>query len=289
MKLIVLLFIAFIEVESRGIDSGASNGDPAPGRSPGPPGQNHQNPQKSLLGAMYKVDSQPTADFPTLVLTQPVPSLHPLSPSSVTQNNQFNDKIFPSVSYDNVKTMNDNKDFIDNVKNPLQVDANGNRIMIGGKTDDDELNARALHALKEIPSILHHAQTGRLDIYNGTTANLTTKPSDNVDSDSKMPCGVGNARNVMVNSYLKTGERIVREDIPVTVAASESSSTQSSHSTVELASSSSSSTESATSINPHSSTVKATEQVTQTTLDIDVIHDVFSTQNGILAGIVYKG
>jgi hypothetical protein len=266
MKLIILLFIAFIEVESRGIDSGVSNGDPAPGRSPGPP-----SPPKSLLGVMYKVDSQPTADFPTLVLNQPVPSPHPSPPSSESTKN-INDKIFPSVSYDNV---NDNKDFIDSR-------VTGKGIMIGVKSDDDELNARALHALKEIPSTLHHAQNGRLDTNNGTTANLTIISSDN-DGDSKMPCG--NARNLKVNNYLKAGERIVR--VNQSLDNSYRSSTQS-------AESAPSSTESVTSINPHSSsTVKATEgeQVTQTTLEIDVIHDVFSTHknNGILAGIVYKG
>lgn len=274
MKLIlILLFIAFIELESRGIDTGVSNGDPAPGRSPGPPNKNKN--QQPLIGSMYSVENgSPTDDFPTLVLTQQKPTKSVPSQSSEVTNP------------DNDKLKSDLIVTADDIKHSLKIDNSDiSKEITKSNRDDDESNARALHALKEIPSnVLRHAQSNGLvsDSDSNNTSNGTNQVSTSTSPNKVVkPCDEVHGRNYKVNHYLKAGGNIIKVDNFDKVPPQAESTTQSTLSTEK---------------SPNFSAAKEStefEQVTQTpttnTLQIDVTHDVFVPKNGILAGSVYKG
>lgn len=264
MKLIiVLLFIGFIELEVRGKNI---HGDPAPGRSPGPP--------SSLIGDIYSIDaSHESYQPPTLVLTQQQQQNQQQKGTSTVSSGTFRD-IFTSTSSENVEyhyDVNDDNNQIANHNSnqnlPSIDEHNLNGMTAQLQQFNDEL---ALKALKDSLSSFPQKRQQPLTVQTRSKFDNTSDTVSDIKNKRMDRCNLGVTSSRIFN-YLKLGDKIIEMDFNY----SKRHKTLTQH-------------ESSTSLPVTGNSIVATSS-----LQLDVIHDVFDTSmkngGGLLQGIVYKG
>jgi len=280
------MFIGFVGLEAR---SGKNDGDPAPGRSPGPP---------SLIGDIYSVESsheafQPAESPAALVLNQhrkidEPPSKAFLSgfssenvdyrnPESGNLNGNYNrqQRLIATAAADEADeandTTNNHKLIIDS--SASAGNENGNDMtMEMKKASQGHSSSNA--ALKAATSLQMKAQS-RLAVASPTNSTTTSTSPSLSSSEHKSACNSGTADSSRLSSYLKRGDKVIELDFNYARTAD----SQQRQKTNTKATSTSSPTPTA-----------AADSVARPKLRLDVTHDVFETSGGLLSsGIIYKG
>lgn len=243
IKLIVLLFIGFVHknVKSRGIDTGR------------PPGE----AETRMYAIENDHDNSAANEYLTLVSAQENYEKNDKSPSNI--QNKFNE-MFSSVSYENNQYNKENDNLIiDNKKSQETIDLQTKNRLSEQNTSEDELNAMALHALKDSQTTSHQNSEDKIEpTTTQENSELKRKPHCNSGIDTEAVTKYISTRTVVINDQDMITNDVIK---PTTI---EKQSTMSTKST------------------------ETTKQVTANLL-IDVTHDVFSTLDGLLPGIQYKG